>query len=64
MARVRIYWNDWGGNSVEINNPDFWRQLGIEPIIIDPEDEKSIAQGLEAVTQEIQQEVTEEKSEE
>ncbi|WP_414579614.1 hypothetical protein [Anabaena sp. CCY 9402-a] len=49
---------------MEINNPDFWRQLGIEPIIIDPEDEKSIAQGLEAVTQEIQQEVTEEKSEE
>lgn len=41
---------------MEINNPEFWRQFGIQPIVIDPKDDESIAKGLEAVTEEIQQE--------
>jgi len=45
---------------VEIDNPDFWRQFGIEPIIINPDNDESIAEGLKKVTQEIQ-EVTEEE---
>lgn len=44
---------------MEINNPDFWREFGIEPIIIDPEDDESIAEGLEAITQIIDEEIEE-----
>jgi effector-binding domain-containing protein len=41
---------------------DFFRGLGIEPIVIDPNDEKSIEKGLNEVTERIASKDDDEKN--
>jgi hypothetical protein len=46
-------------NEPDYLDPAYWESLGITPIVIDPEDEESVAAGVEEFGERIQQAVSE-----